>query len=100
LPRGIVALGVDSQSLAWLRNASAPEPAVATGEHRSSLARALEGVRRGTTVDIVAANDLALHWLQTAPALVTSLAELRLVAGARCAHLYNGSTQDWLVAEN
>jgi hypothetical protein len=97
-PRGIVALGVDSQSLAWLRNGGASSPAVATGEHRNDVALALAGVRRGTTVDIVAANDLALHWLQTAPALVTSLAELRLVAGARCAHLYGGSAQDWLVA--
>jgi len=48
-------------------------------------------------LDVVVASDLAVHWLQFAPAEVASLAELKLVAAARCAHLHGGSTQDWWV---
>jgi hypothetical protein len=49
-------------------------------------------------VDVVAANDLALHWLQTPPARVASLAELHLVAQVRCAHLYGGAPGTWRIA--
>lgn len=49
-------------------------------------------------IDVIAGNDIALHWVQAPPASIASFAELRLVAHARCAHLYGGAPDDWLIA--
>jgi len=49
-------------------------------------------------LDVIVASDLAVHWLQVPPVDLASLAELKLVATARCAHLYGGSSHDWRVA--
>ena len=35
-------------------------------QRKGGVAMALAGVRRGTTVDVIVANDVALHWLQWA----------------------------------
>jgi hypothetical protein len=91
-----IAWGVDAHRLAW-RSAGeggAPQSAV----HADALAPALAQLPTGASVDLIAGNDIAVHWLQTPPASVTSLDELRLVAAARCAHLYGGSPQDWWIA--
>jgi hypothetical protein len=52
---------------------------------------------RSGIVDVIAGNDVALHWVQSPPASLTSFAELRLVAQARCAHLYGGAPGDWRI---
>lgn len=91
-------LGLDAQHLAWLRDDQSFPGEVATARHTDGVVQALAGAGPGLTVDVIAASDLALHWVQTPPANVASLSELRLVAGARCAHLYGGSPQDWWVA--
>ena len=93
--KGLV-LGLDAQHLAWL----APDmfgPARATTARHDAVAQAVQGATAGTRVDVVAASDLAVHWLQTPPSSVASFDELQLVAGARCAHLFGGSPRDWCV---
>jgi hypothetical protein len=49
-------------------------------------------------VHVIAANDLAVHWLQQPPVATQSLQELRQVASARCARLYGGDPEDWWIA--
>jgi hypothetical protein len=92
-----VAWGVDARELAW----RPPGGAAGTARrdaHAEALPQALAQLPPGTGVDVIAANDVAVHWLQTPPASVASLNELRLVAAARCAHLYGGAPRDWWVA--
>lgn len=89
-------LGLDLHGLAWLKDGDMGN-AVARGSHQEGLAQALASAEPVRNVEIIAANDIALHWLQTAPSSVASFGELRLVAGARCALLFGGSPEDWWV---
>lgn len=95
-PLPALAWGLDGAHVAWRTSASAhATPELDT--HASGFDRALAGLRAGHPVDLVAANDLALHWLQTPPTAVRSLAELKTVAAARCAQLFGGAPHDWHV---
>jgi hypothetical protein len=69
-------------------------------EPATALAQALAGRPKGTAVDVIACNELAVHWLQDPPADVGSLAELKLVAAVRCAHLFGGTASSWWIAGN
>lgn len=89
-------LGVDTQHLAWFRPAVSPVPTIAASPH-TDIALAMSGQSPGMRMNLIAANDLALHWVQPPPASVMSLEELQLVAGARCALLYGGTPQDWWI---
>ena len=89
--------GLDARQLAWrpgADRAAAPELA----SHAQALPQALTQLPAGATVDVVAGNDVAMHWLQVPPSTAASLDELRLVAAARCAHLYGGAPEDWWIA--
>jgi hypothetical protein len=97
--RKALTLGLDLQQLAWLPE-GAPSRESITAGHLDGVAQALAGVPPGAMVNVIAANDIALHWLQTPPLSVASFGELRLTAAARCAHLYGGSLQDWWIAGN
>jgi hypothetical protein len=92
-----VAWGLDARDLAW-RPAGDGAGAARRAAHAEALPQALAQLPRGTGVDVIAGNDVAVHWLQAPPPSVASLDELRLVAAARCAHLYGGAPQDWWVA--
>jgi hypothetical protein len=89
-----VTWGLDARDLAWPDSgddcASAP--------HAQALPRAITRLPSGSSVNVIAGHDLAVHWLQSPPDSLASLQELRLVAAARCAHLYGGSPQDWWIA--
>ncbi|MBI5279834.1 MAG: hypothetical protein HY854_25610 [Burkholderiales bacterium] len=65
---------------------------------RDLLAAAISALPAGYLVQVVAGLDLAVHWLQVPPASLRSLLELRLVAAARCIHLYGGAAEDWWIA--
>lgn len=95
VPAGL-SLGLDARQLAWLRHPPSGQGGVVFGAH-DNIPQALAGVAAETQVDLIAANDIALHWLQAPPSRVASFQELQLVAGARCAHLYGGAPQDWWV---
>lgn len=84
--------GADLHEIAW-QTADALELA----GHGDAADRALADGAAAGRVDAIAGNDLAVHWLQPPPAATRSLAELKLVAAARCAHLYGGTSSDWLV---
>lgn len=94
-------LGVDREHLVWLQDGGGPATGVADWSHRTGsvqeVGESLRGLGAGP-LDVIAGNDLALHWVQTPPASVASFSELRLVAQARCAHLYGGSPEDWRIA--
>lgn len=92
-----VAWGLDARELAW-QQTNAAEGTARRAVHAQALPLALAQLPRGVGVDVVAANDVAVHWLQTPPSSVASLDELRLVAAARCSQLYGGSSRDWWVA--
>lgn len=95
------ALAVDRHQLAWTRDSAAGNPLFGScpyvREPAPELRDAVEGLRRGL-IDIVAGNDLALHWVQTPPASLASFAELRLVAQARCVRLHGGTASEWRIA--
>lgn len=90
------AWGLDARELAW-RPTSEAAGAVRRATH-AEASQALAQLPPGSGVDVIAGNDVAVHWLQMPPASVASLDELRLVAAARCAHLYGGAPRDWWVA--
>lgn len=98
LLRGVAraAWGLDARELAW-RPAGQLAPA-RHAAHAEALPAALAQLAPGAGVDVIAANDMAVHWLQTPPSSAASLDELRRVAAARCAHLHGGSPKDWWVA--
>ena len=90
-------LGLSAQRLAWASSVpQARSPSIVTAAH-GDVTQAFGNALRGSHVDVVAGNDIALHWLQTPPSSVSSFDELQLVASARCAHLYGGTPQDWWV---
>jgi hypothetical protein len=92
-----VAWGLDARRLAW--HSGLPDEAAARcAPHADGLPAALAHLPRGASVDIIAGNDLAVHWLQAPPASARSLDELRMVAAVRCAHLHGGAPRDWWVA--
>jgi hypothetical protein len=86
--------GADAQGVAWHGLAGA----LALAAHGDEARHALTEAAAAGTVDIVAGSDLAVHWVQQAPASTRSLPELRLAAAARCAHLFGGAAGDWWVA--
>ncbi|ROZ79744.1 hypothetical protein [Ramlibacter sp. WS9] len=90
------AWGLDARELAW--SPTGPAGTVRHAGHPEALPQALSHLAPNTGVDVIAGNDVAVHWLQTPPSSVASLDELRLVAAARCAHLYGGTPRDWWVA--
>lgn len=93
--RAPLACALDAQGLAWRPTAAS---AIATAaDPAAGLAQRLQGVRPGATVDVIAASDIAVHWLQAPPAAIGSLGELRLVAQARCAQLFGGNAHGWWV---
>jgi hypothetical protein len=92
------AWGLDARELAWPAAGDASAHAHRAAAHAEALPQALAQLTPGCGVDVIAGNDVAVHWLQTPPSSVTSLDELRLVAAARCAHLYGGTPKDWWVA--
>jgi hypothetical protein len=91
------AWGLDARELAW-RPANDAAGATRRAAHTEALPQALAQLAAGTSVDVIAGNDVAVHWVQAPPSSVASLDELRLVAAARCAHLYGGGPRDWWVA--
>ena len=94
-------LGIDRQHLAWSPAAKTGSVSFGScayqGGPSPELRDALAGLRPGP-IDVVAGNDLALHWVQTPPASLASFSELRLVAQARCVHLHGGTPSDWRIA--
>lgn len=94
-------LALDRAQLAWMQAGSSDTPTVTSWSYRDGSATALQqalGDAKPGFIDVIAGNDVALHWIQAPPASVASFAELRLVAGARCAHLYGGTPSDWRIA--
>lgn len=88
--------GADAQGLAW--HARAGASAVETAEHGAGANQALAAAHGARQIHVIASNALAVHWLQQPPAATRTLAELKLVAAARCAHLYGGMPADWWIA--
>lgn len=63
------------------------------------LKAAGEGLPRGQRASrLVLADSLARYWLMVPPVELVSLNELRQVARVRCAQLFGGGAQDWLLA--
>jgi len=94
-------LALDQARLAWMQQESSGASTVANWSHRNDSAAPLQealGKVKPGFIDVIAGNDVAIHWVQTPPASLTSFEELRLVAGARCAHLYGGVPNDWHIA--
>ena len=92
-----VVWGLDAHRLAWYAGGNqSGSPHFAP--HRDALADALAQLPRRASLDVIAGNDVAVHWLQSPPSSARSLDALRLVAAARCAHLHGGSPQDWWIA--
>lgn len=89
--------GLDARDLAW-RSTEDAAGAARHAPHAQALPLALAQLGDGARVAVIAANDIAVHWLQAPPASVASLDELRLVAAARCAHLHGGTPRDWWIA--
>ena len=92
-----IAWGLDAHRLAW-HSADEQLAPPNCAPHLDAISDALNQLPRGASVNVIAGNDIAVHWLQTPPSSVSSLEELRMVAGARCAHLFGGSSQDWWIA--
>ena len=88
-----VAWGVDAHGIAWQESGMARE----LSHEDDAVAHALQAAG-SAGVEAIAANELAVHWLQQPPQAIQSLQELRLVAQARCAHLHGGRPDDWWVA--
>lgn len=86
-------VGLDAHGMAWRRN-----DALDTAPRLGDISGLAKQVVPGARVDVIVANDVAVHWLQTPPAGVHSLPELRQIAGARCAHLFGGAPAGWWVA--
>lgn len=86
-----IQIGADGARLAWSTGTTA-----AVGPRRESIQRVLASGASVTTA--VVGNDTAVHWMQSAPPGVASLSELREVASARCASLFGGSADDWIVS--
>jgi hypothetical protein len=84
--------GMDAQSLAWTGTSGQVE----SSAHADGPVLAL-GASPGAIVDVIVANTAAVHWIQQPPAQTRSFEELRLVAAARCAHLFGGAPADWWV---
>lgn len=94
-------LALDRAQLAWMQGGSSGAPTVASWSYRHGSATPLQqafGDAKPGFVEVIAGNDVAIHWVQEPPASTASFAELRLVAGARCAHLYGGTPADWRIA--
>lgn len=87
-------VGLDAHGMAW-QFEGAPPSSATTANEANALALQLRPMLR---LDLVVANDVAVHWLQTPPAGVQSLTELRQVAASRCAHLFGGVPAGWWVA--
>ena len=87
-------VGLDAHGLAWQYEGEPPS-STTTANEADALAQQLV---RKSRVDLVVADDVAVHWLQTPPAGVQSLTELRQVAASRCAHLFGGVPAGWWVA--
>lgn len=94
-PRRRVAWGLDARQLAWRGAGNARAEAA---PHAEALPQALQHLSAVGTLDVIAGNDLALHWLQSPPRSIASLEELKRVAAVRCTQLYGGSTLDWWVS--
>lgn len=88
-------LGLDAQCWALADAAAPADSPRTTGRHGDFPARPHQRARG--PMNIIAANDLAPHWVQAVPRSVHSLAELHQVAGTRCAHLFGGQPDDWWV---
>jgi len=89
-------VGMGSRGYCW-RTPEGSAPAVEQG-NADAVRQALASLPVGTTVNVVAGHDTAVHWLQTPPASLQSMEELRLVAAARCSQLYGGTARDWWIA--
>lgn len=89
------AWGVDATQLAWRSLRSGER--IDASDHGSAVQAALAAAGAGE-VDVIAANELAVHWLQPPLSSARSLDEIRRVAAARCAHLFGGGVGDWRVA--
>jgi hypothetical protein len=94
-------LALDRTQLAWVQGGPSGAPTVGSWSYQdgsvSPLQQAFADAKPGF-VDVIACNDVVVHWVQAPPAATASFAELRLVAGARCAYLYGGTPGDWRVA--
>lgn len=93
-------LAADRAQLAWLQKEGAGPSVMAGWSYRGAspalTPETFPNLKPGF-IDLIAGSDVTLHWVQVPPASVASLAELRLVAQARCAHLYGGTPGDWRV---
>lgn len=87
-------VGLDAQGLAWQFDGASPS-GMAAATDAPTLTKQLVPRAR---VDMIVADDVAVHWLQTPTAGVQSLGELRQIAAARCAHLFGGVPAGWWVA--
>jgi hypothetical protein len=87
-------VGLDAHGMAW-QFEGAPPSSTTTANEADALAQQLV---QKTRVNVVVADDVAVHWLQTPPAGVQSLTELRQIAASRCAHLFGGVPAGWWVA--
>lgn len=90
-------LAADREQLAWVRSDRMGAEEIAFSQHLSLAETLRPDICTPGTIDVIAANDLALHWVQTPPASLASFRELRLVALARCTQLFGGSPDDWRV---
>lgn len=93
--RGALAVGMGRRGYAWRVGSHAP---VQRATELEGMQQALADMSTGSSVRVIVAHDVAVHWLQEPPVAFESLAELRLVAAARCAQLHGGVPQDWWVA--
>lgn len=91
-PSRLAVVGLDGNTSAW-REAGTARLALASG-----AAEAIGGRTGPRQWLLVAGLDLAVHWVQSPPAGLRSLPELRQVAAVRCAALHGGDPQDWWVA--
>jgi hypothetical protein len=89
-----VALGLARERIAWMPAGAAEARA---GEPLAML-REAAGSSTRRPLEIIAGNDVAVHWMQAVPSAVQSLAELRRVAQLRCSQLFGGAPADWWVA--
>lgn len=86
--------GLDAQGMAWQYNGAPPSTAPLAREATALAQRIVARAR----VHLIAADDVAVHWIQTPPTGVHSLKELRQIAASRCAHLFGGVPAGWWVA--
>jgi hypothetical protein len=99
-------VAVDRQDLAWTDQDDSGVWSPESCSYRGGADQpAGEAFRRlhatlpaGSALDVIAGNDLTVHWVQTPPVDLASLGELQRIARARCAHLYGGAPADWIVA--